>query len=78
MTIWRPEIEQLAGPRYLAIAEALAGDIRSGTLNPGDRLVVNGLQRIRPGSLLKSEVAEMGARGARFASSDDGNATAKR
>jgi len=38
MTIWRPNIEELSGPRYLAIAEALAGDIRNGALNPGDRL----------------------------------------
>ena len=38
MTIWQPNIEQLSGPRYLAIAEALAGDIRNGALNPGDRL----------------------------------------
>jgi DNA-binding transcriptional MocR family regulator len=38
MTMWRPQIETLAGPRYLAIAEALSVDIRSGTLNPGDRL----------------------------------------
>jgi DNA-binding transcriptional MocR family regulator len=38
MTMWRPEIEQLQGPRYLAIAEALAVDVRGGALNPGDRL----------------------------------------
>src|SRR6201991_781504 len=38
MTIWRPEIEQFQGPRYLAIAEALAVDVRGGALNPGDRL----------------------------------------
>ncbi len=31
-------------------------------LNSGDRIVVNGLQRLRPGALVKSEVAEMGAR----------------
>ena len=31
-------------------------------LNSGDRIVVNGLQRVRPGALVKSEVAEMGAR----------------
>ena len=33
-------------------------------LKSGDRVVVNGLQRVRAGALLKSEVAEMGARDA--------------
>lgn len=37
-------------------------------LKAGDRIVVNGLQRVRPGALLKTEVAEMGARGQRAAS----------
>ncbi|WP_027571735.1 efflux RND transporter periplasmic adaptor subunit [Bradyrhizobium sp. WSM1743] len=32
-------------------------------LKSGDRIVVNGLQRVRPGGLLKTEVAAMGARG---------------
>ncbi|MGX4772516.1 efflux RND transporter periplasmic adaptor subunit [Bradyrhizobium guangdongense] len=32
-------------------------------LKPGDRIVVNGLQRVRPGALLKTEVAAMDARG---------------
>jgi multidrug efflux system membrane fusion protein len=32
-------------------------------LQSGDRVVVNGLQRVRPGALLKSEVAEMGVHG---------------
>jgi multidrug efflux system membrane fusion protein len=31
-------------------------------LNSGDRIVINGLQRVRPGALVKSEVAQMGAR----------------
>ena len=31
-------------------------------LKSGDRIVVNGLQRVRPGALLKTEVAEMGVR----------------
>jgi multidrug efflux system membrane fusion protein len=39
-------------------------------LQSGDRVVVNGLQRVRPGALLKSEVAEMGVRGAQSASAD--------
>jgi DNA-binding transcriptional MocR family regulator len=38
MTIWLPNLEQLAGPRYLAIAEALAADIRTGRLKTGERL----------------------------------------
>ena len=37
MTMWNPEISA-AGARYLAIAEALSGDVRSGRLQPGDRL----------------------------------------
>lgn len=32
-------------------------------LKSGDRIVVNGLQRVRPGALLKTEMAAMGARG---------------
>ncbi len=36
--MWQPEITALPGPRYLAIAEALATDVRSGQLTPGDRL----------------------------------------
>jgi multidrug efflux system membrane fusion protein len=39
-------------------------------LNSGDRIVINGLQRVRPGALVKSEVAEMGARSTRQASAD--------
>src|SRR5258706_10308763 len=37
MTMWNPEIDT-AGARYLAIAEALSGDVKSGRLRPGDRL----------------------------------------
>ncbi|MGJ5178843.1 efflux RND transporter periplasmic adaptor subunit [Bradyrhizobium oligotrophicum] len=36
--------------------------IISAGLKPGERVVVNGLQRVRPGALLKTQVAEMGAR----------------
>ncbi len=39
-------------------------------LNSGDRIVINGLQRVRPGALVKSEVAEMGARFTQQASAD--------
>ncbi len=38
MTTWRPNLEDLSGPRYLAIAEALAQDVSKGRLAPGDRL----------------------------------------
>jgi membrane fusion protein, multidrug efflux system len=37
-------------------------------LSSGDRIVINGLQRVRPGALVKSEVAEMGARSTQRAS----------
>ncbi|MHC2387798.1 multidrug efflux system membrane fusion protein [Bradyrhizobium liaoningense] len=37
-------------------------------LKSGDRIVVNGLQRVRPGALLKTEIAAMGARGQQAAS----------
>jgi|AP95_1055475.scaffolds.fasta_scaffold09880_2 DNA-binding transcriptional MocR family regulator len=38
MTIWNPEIAQRSGPTYRAIADALAEDIETGDLRPGDRL----------------------------------------
>jgi DNA-binding transcriptional MocR family regulator len=38
MTIWLPEVGRRPGPRYLAIAEALADDTASGRLAPGMRL----------------------------------------
>lgn len=38
MTIWTPNLDQHSGPRYLAIAEAIAGDIRAGRLRGGARL----------------------------------------
>src|SRR5207245_9794263 len=38
MTSWAPEIRQRRGPRYLAIAEALAEDAGAGRLRPGARL----------------------------------------
>ncbi len=38
MTDWTPHIAGSGRPRYLAIAEAIAADIRSGALLPGDRL----------------------------------------
>ena len=38
MPIWQPQLDRFAGPRYRAIAEALAEDLRDGRLKPGDRL----------------------------------------
>jgi DNA-binding transcriptional MocR family regulator len=38
MRNWRPDISASDGPRYLAIADAIAHDIASGVLTPGDRL----------------------------------------
>ncbi|MBC8337159.1 MAG: PLP-dependent aminotransferase family protein [Rhodospirillales bacterium] len=38
MTIWTPDLSSLQGPRYLAIADALAADLSAGQLSPGDRL----------------------------------------
>src|SRR5262245_44750499 len=38
MTIWTPDVSAHRGPRYIAIADALAADIRSSRLSPGDRL----------------------------------------
>ncbi|MDN3516222.1 PLP-dependent aminotransferase family protein [Aquisalimonas lutea] len=38
MTFWQPELERYPGPRYKAIAAAVAEDISGGTLQPGDRL----------------------------------------
>lgn len=38
MTIWLPDLSNQRGPRYLAIADALASDIRGNRLSPGDRL----------------------------------------
>jgi DNA-binding transcriptional MocR family regulator len=38
MTNWLPDLSRFSGPRYRAIAEALAADIRDGSLVPGTRL----------------------------------------
>jgi multidrug efflux system membrane fusion protein len=47
-------------------------------LKSGDRVVVNGLQRVRPGALLKSEVAEMGVHGSQYASTGNNQHLAQR
>jgi DNA-binding transcriptional MocR family regulator len=36
--MWMPDLRQRSGPRYLAIAEALAEEARGGRLRPGTRL----------------------------------------
>lgn len=38
MTMWIPDLRQRSGPRYLAIADALADDARGGRLRAGARL----------------------------------------
>jgi DNA-binding transcriptional MocR family regulator len=38
MTVWIPDLSRRGGPRYLAIADAIAGDIDGGRLSPADRL----------------------------------------
>ena len=38
MTIWTPALKGRSGPRYLAIAEALAEDVASGALKEGARM----------------------------------------
>lgn len=38
MTNWSPQIEERSGPRYLAIADALAADVSDGRLEAGARL----------------------------------------
>jgi DNA-binding transcriptional MocR family regulator len=38
MTVWTPDIDARQGPRYRAIADALADDVRAGRLPPGARL----------------------------------------
>ena len=38
MTNWCPALDHRPGPRYVAIADALAADISEGRLPPGTRL----------------------------------------
>jgi DNA-binding transcriptional MocR family regulator len=38
MTSWLPDIETKSGPRYLAIAQALAEDVDVGRLAPGSKM----------------------------------------
>jgi DNA-binding transcriptional MocR family regulator len=36
--MWRPRLDRKAGPLYLGVATAIAHDVQSGRLKPGDRL----------------------------------------
>jgi len=38
MSIWTPDLSTHQGPRYIAIADALAGDVAEGRVAPGTRL----------------------------------------
>jgi DNA-binding transcriptional MocR family regulator len=38
MTIWTPDLSHRTGPKYRAIADAIAADVADGTLVPGERL----------------------------------------
>src|SRR5689334_5704588 len=38
VTSWQPQLKKGAGPRYRAIAQALAADILAGRVQPGTRL----------------------------------------
>ena len=38
MTSWTPDLSHRDGPRYRAIADALAAGLQNGELKPGDRL----------------------------------------
>jgi DNA-binding transcriptional MocR family regulator len=38
MTNWQPDLDGRSGPRYVAIADALAADLAAGKFEPGERL----------------------------------------
>jgi len=38
MTMWLPDISEAPGPKYIAIADAIARDLENGRLTPGTRL----------------------------------------
>ncbi|MFI5018526.1 MAG: GntR family transcriptional regulator, partial [Dongiales bacterium] len=38
MTSWTPDLSHRDGPRYRAIADAMAAGLQNGELKPGDRL----------------------------------------
>ena len=70
-------IEAISAPITLGGSVEGLRVVTSG-LKSGDRVVVNGLQRLRPGALVKTEVAEMGVRGSQRASADDNQHVAQR
>jgi multidrug efflux system membrane fusion protein len=60
-----------AAYRAITIGSTVDGlRIVASGLKAGDRIIVNGLQRVRPGALVKTQVATMGARDGAPASSD--------
>ncbi len=38
MTNWQPNLDGRSGPRYVAIADALAAEVAAGRFKPGERL----------------------------------------
>jgi len=71
--------ENRAQYRSITLGGAVDGlRIVTSGLKSGDRVVVNGLQRVRPGALVKTEVADMGARGGQQASADNNKRVAQR
>src|SRR5690348_17321172 len=66
MTIWLPDLSKRRGPKYLAIADALADDIASGRLKDGDRLPPHRELAFQLGvtvGTISRAYAEAGARG---------------
>src|SRR5213593_3942589 len=66
MTIWTPDLTKRAGPRYRAIADALADDVRAGRLKEGTRLPTHrdlaGVLRVTVGTVSRA-YAEAARRG---------------
>src|SRR2546427_10574391 len=66
MTIWAPDLTKRAGPRYRAIADALADDVRAGRLKEGTRLPTHrdlaGTLRVTVGTISRAD-AEAERRG---------------
>jgi membrane fusion protein, multidrug efflux system len=64
-------VDNRAAYRSVTLGGAVDGlRIVTSGLSSGDRIVINGLQRVRPGALVKSEVAEVGARSTQQAAAD--------
>ena len=72
-------VDSRAAYRSVTLGGAVDGlRIVTSGLSSGDRIVINGLQRIRPGALVKTEVAEMGARSTQQVSADRVQQVARR